>query len=148
MIRKILLSPWVAILTLILLVLVRIHDPSFVESVRLRYFDTLISSKQPVDNNIFTVNIDESTLDKYGQWPLPRNEYAKIIEDLYKKNAGLVVFNVLMPDVDRTGQDARLAKTLESFPVVLSNIPSDKSKNEPKVPGTAILGPEHMDMIV
>ena len=96
MIKKIILSPWTALLTLVLILSVRIADPSFVESVRLRYFDTLITNKAPTENNIYTVNIDEATLDKYGQWPLPRNEYAKIIEDLYKRNAGLVVFNVLM----------------------------------------------------
>ena len=101
MFKKIILSSWTAILTLLIVLSVRTVDPSFVESVRLRYFDTLITNKAPTENNIYTVNIDEETLTKYGQWPLPRGEYAKIIEDLYKRNAGLVVFNVLMPDNDR-----------------------------------------------
>ena len=69
--KKILLSPWTALLTLVLVMCIRIADPTFVESVRLRYFDTLITSKAPTDNNIYTVNIDEASLNKYGQWPLP-----------------------------------------------------------------------------
>jgi adenylate cyclase len=96
MMKKILLSPWTALLTLALVVGIRIADPAFIESVRLRYFDTLITAKAPTENNIYTVNIDEPTLDKYGQWPLPRAEYSKIIKDLYDRNAGLVVLNVLM----------------------------------------------------
>jgi adenylate cyclase len=103
MMKKILLSPWTALLTLALVVGIRIADPAFIESVRLRYFDTLITAKAPTENNIYTVNIDEPTLDKYGQWPLPRAEYAKIIKDLYDRNAGLVVLNVLMAEPDRTG---------------------------------------------
>ena len=82
-IKKLLVSPWTALLTLALILSIRIADPVFVESVRLRYFDTLITNKAPTENNIYTVNIDESALDKYGQWPLPRAEYAHIIEDLY-----------------------------------------------------------------
>jgi adenylate cyclase len=148
MFKKIILSPWTAILTLIIVLSIRIADPSFVESVRLRYFDTLITSKAPTENNIYTVNVDEATLDKYGQWPLPRGEYAKIIEDLYKRNAGLVVFNVLMPDSDRSGQDSKLAHTMKQYPVVLPNVPSDKTKNIPRNPGAAVLAPEHLDKIV
>ena len=148
MIKKILLSPWTALLTLALVVGIRIADPTFVESVRLRYFDTLITAKAPTANNIYTVNIDEAALDKYGQWPLPRAEYAKIIKDLYDRNAGLVVLNVIMAESDRTGGDAVLANTLKQYPVVLGSVPSQKTKNTPRNPGSAVLGPEHLDQII
>ena len=146
--KKILTSPWTALLTLALILSIRIADPVFVESVRLRYFDTLITAKEPTFNNIVTVNIDEPTLDKYGQWPLPRAEYAKIIKDLYDRGAGLVVLNVIMAEPDRTGGDAVLATTLKQYPVVLPSAPSQKTKNTPRAPGSAVLGPEWLDQIV
>ena len=148
MIKKILTSPWTALLTLALILSIRIADPSFVESVRLRYFDTLITQKAPTANNIYTVNIDEAALDKYGQWPLPRTEYAKIIKDLYDRNAGLVVLNVIMAEPDRTGGDAVLANALKNYPVVLGSVPAQKTKNLPRNPGSAVLGPEHLDQII
>ena len=148
MLKKILLSPWTALLTLALVVGIRIADPSFVESVRLRYFDTLIISKAPTANNIVTVNIDEASLDKYGQWPLPRAEYAKIIKDLYARHAGLVVLNVIMAEPDRSGGDGILSSSLKAYPVILPNIPAQKTKNTPRVPGSAVLGPEFLDQIV
>ena len=148
MFKKLLLSPWTALLTLALVVGIRIADPTFVESVRLRYFDTLITSKSPTDNNIYTVNIDEASLDKYGQWPLPRVNYAEIIEDLYHRNAGLVVLNVIMAERDRTGGDRDLAAALKHYPVILPSVPSNKTKNTPRVPGSAVLGPEWLDQIV
>jgi adenylate cyclase len=148
MLKKILLSPWTALATLTLVLCVRIVDPSFVESVRLRYFDTLITSKAPTENNIYTVNIDEASLDKYGQWPLPRDEYAKIVQNLYQRGAGLVVLNVLMAEPDRSGGDAVLANTLKQYPVVLPSVPSAKTKNTPKQPGSAVIGAEHLGQVV
>jgi adenylate cyclase len=148
MIKKILLSPWTAVITLALVVGIRIADPTFVESVRLRYFDTLITSKAPTENNIYTVNIDEASLDKYGQWPLPRVNYAEIVEDLYHRGAGLVVLNVLMAESDRTGGDRDFAAALKHYPVVLPSIPSAKTKNTPRVPGSAVIGSDYLDQIV
>jgi len=141
-------SPWTAIITLILILTVRMADPAFVESVRLRYFDTLITGKTATQNNIYTVNIDEKSLEQYGQWPFPRDVYGRIIQDLYDRGAGLVVFNVLMPEPDRSGKDATLAETMKKHPVVLSNVPAQQTKNEPRVPGSAVLGPEHLNTIV
>jgi adenylate cyclase len=146
--KKILTSPWTALLTLALVVGIRIADPTFVESVRLRYFDTLITSKEVTVNNIVTVDIDERSLDNYGQWPLPRAEYSRIVRDLYSRGAGLVVLNVLMPEPDRSGGDSALGQTLKEFPVVLGSVPSQKTKNTPRVPGSAVLGPEFLDQIV
>ena len=141
-------NPWTAIITLVLILTIRVYDPKFVESVRLRYFDTLITSKTSTQNNIYTVNIDEKSLEQYGQWPFPRDVYGNIIKDLYKRKAGLVVFNVLMPEPDRNGKDAVLAEVMKNHPVVLSNVPAQQTKNEPRVPGSAVLGPEHLNTIV
>ena len=147
MLKKILTSPWTALLTLALILSIRIADPVFVENIRLGYFDQLITSKAPTDNNIYTVNIDEDTITKYGQYPFPRDVYAKIIQDLYSRNAGLVVFNVLLSEDDRFGKDKVLADTLSRFPVILPNTPENKNKNTPRKPSTAVIGAEHSHVI-
>jgi adenylate cyclase len=130
MLKKILLSPWTALLTLTIILGIRFIDPSFVESVRLRYFDQLVLSQPTKDIPVHTVNIDELSLDKYGQFPFPRATYGKIIQDIYDRNAGLVVFNVLMPEADRFNQDAQLAQVLSNFPTILPEVASTKSKNK------------------
>jgi adenylate cyclase len=127
--KKILLSPWLAIITLLLILTVRYFDPSFVQSIRLRYFDQLITSQPQKQIPVHVVNIDESALDKYGQFPFPRNIYANIIEDLYQRDAGLVVWGVLLPEADRFGGDAKLAATMNKYPVVLPQLGSERSKN-------------------
>ena len=148
MLKKILLSPWTALLTLVLLVSVRVADPAFVESVRLRYFDTLITSQPSKPLNIFTANIDEAALDRYGQWPLNRAVYADLVRDLYARGAGLVVLNVMMSETDRQGGDAKLAELLGELPVVLISVPANATKNEPRNPGSAVLNPEYLDRII
>ena len=146
--KRILLSPWTALITLLLVVAIKLSNPTFVESVKLRYFDTLITNKAPTANNIITVNIDEATLDKYGQWPFKRDVYAVIIEDLYKHKAGLVVWNIMMPEADRMGGDSILANTMKNYPILLSNVPSIKGKNTPKNPGAAVINAKYMDTII
>jgi adenylate cyclase len=146
--KKILLSPWTALLTLVLIVGIRIADPSFVESVRLRYFDTLVTSQPAKDVPVYTVNIDEATLDKLGQFPFPRDMYADIIKDLYKRDAGLVVFNVLMPEKDRFGKDAVLGETFKKYPVVLPSLGSERQKNTNHGTPAQVVGMDPAGLVV
>jgi adenylate cyclase len=140
---KKLLSPWLALFTLLLCLFIRISDPAFVESIRLRYFDTLITSKQiNTSEQIHVVNIDDKTVEERGQFPFPRGQYAEIIRDLYSRNAGLVVFNIFMPDSDRFGEDVKLASQLKEIPVVLPQVGSsdEKQKVVPFRPGVSVIG--------
>lgn len=148
MIKKILTSPWTALITLALIVSIRIADPTFVESIRLRYFDTLVTSKAPEPIGVSVVNIDEKALEKYGQFPFSRDVYGAIIRDLYRRNAGLVVFNVLTPDRDRMGQDQAYIQTLRQFPTILPNVGSTTTRNQPRPPGSAVIGPYGLDAFV
>ena len=141
MLKKILTSPWTALLTLALVVGIRVADPSFIESVRLRYFDTLVTSKPAEVIGVSVVNIDEKALEKYGQFPFSRDIYGKIIADLYRRNAGLVVFNVLTPDRDRLGRDADYIAALRQYPTILPSVGSTQQRNQPRVPGSAVIGP-------
>jgi hypothetical protein len=68
MLKKILTSPWTALITLALVVGLRVADPAFVESVRLRYFDTLITSKPTEVIGVSVVNIDEKALEQHRQF--------------------------------------------------------------------------------
>ena len=148
MFKKILTNPWTALLTLALVLSIRIADPAFVESVRLRYFDTLVTSKLTEVIGVSVVNIDEKALERYGQFPFSRDIYGSIIRDLYRRNAGLVVFNILTPDRDRMGQDTAYIQALRQYPTILPNIGSQSSRNTAKVPGSVVIGPYGLDAFV
>jgi adenylate cyclase len=146
--KKILLSPWTALVTLALVVGVRFADPAFVESVRLRYFDQLVTSQPAKDVPVHTVNIDEAALNKYGQFPFSRDIYAEIIRDLYKREAGLVVFNILLAEKDRFGKDAVLAATMEKYPVILPILGSQANKNTAHGSPAAVIGLDPEGLVV
>lgn len=123
------LNPILASLILILVIGLRISDPSFVASIRLRYYDSLINSLPAITSeNVVIANIDEDAIEQYGQWPFPRNVVSDIIENLYQHGAGLVVWNTIMSEEDRFGYDQTLSNTLKQYPVILSNAPLDKKQ--------------------
>jgi adenylate cyclase len=144
---KKLLSPWMALVTLVLLLAIRVADPTFVESVRLRYFDQLITSKETTTSQqVHVVNIDDAYIRQKGQFPFPRGQYAKLVADLYNAGAGLVVFNIYMPESDRFGQDTQLAQLMKEVPVVLPHTATtDNIKNTypPFRPGVSVIGGEN-----
>ena len=141
---KKLLSPWMALATLVLLIIIRLADPSFVESIRLRYFDQLLTTEEPtVSKQVHVVNIDDGYIKQKGQFPFPRGEYSKIIDDLYSRHAGVVVFNIYMPDADRFGGDPQLAETLKKYNVVLPQTATSEIYNDkylPFRPGVSVIG--------
>ena len=142
--KKIIFSPIWSIIVLGILAWVMYSNPPFLESLKLRYFDTLIVNQQAVENNIYTVNIDESSLEEYGQWPWPRGDYGSLIEELYARGAGLVVFNVLMSETDRQGEDIDLALTMSQLPVIITMLGADENKNEPINPGATIVNSDYL----
>jgi len=148
MLKRILTSTWTALVTLALVTALRVGDPSFVESVRLRYFDTLVTSKPAETIGVSVVNIDEKALERYGQFPFSRDVYANIIRDLYSRNAGLVVFNVLTPDKDRMGRDQDYIQVLRQYPTVLPSVGSTATRNTPRAPGSAVIGSFNQEAFV
>jgi adenylate cyclase len=115
-----LLSPWVALLTFALLFAVKLSNPYLVDSSRLKFYDYLMIGSPVQSEQLVVANIGEKALEKYGQWPFNRQVHAQIIQDLYNNGAGGVGTTVMFPDADRFQGDAKLAKALTQYPVVLS----------------------------
>lgn len=141
-IRAVLLSPWIALLTFGLLLSVKVADPTFIESIKLKFYDQLMIQKPIKSDQIILANISEKTLEKYGQYPFPREVYSKIISDLYASNAGVVGNTILFPEKDRLNTDESLSKTLEKYPVVLSQTVADckRSNSNTRRTGVAVVG--------
>ena len=145
--KKILLSPIWSILLLGLFAWLHTINPSFIESLRLRYFDQLIVNQEVVQNNIYSVNIDEDAITEYGQWPFPRHVYSEFIIDLYNRGAGLVVLNILMSEPDRSGGDEDLAITMQQVPIILTMLGAEENKNEAINPGASIINSDYISLI-
>ena len=122
---KSLLSPWLVLITFALLLVVKLQDPFLVEATRLKFYDYIMLDKSKQSEQIVVLNLGEKSIEKYGQWPFPREVYSKILDDVYGRGAALVGSTILMPEPDRMGTDRVLADTLTKYPVVLSQTVSD-----------------------
>jgi len=118
--KKIFLSPWLALFTFAILFAFKIQDPYLVEATRLKFYDYIMIDKAKQSEQIVVVNIGEKAIEKYGQWPFPREVYAEMVGNIYGAGAALVGSTVLMPDPDRMGTDSVLSDSLKKYPVVLS----------------------------
>jgi adenylate cyclase len=119
-IKKILLSPWLALFTFALLLTFKLQDPYLVEATRLKFYDYIMLDKAKQSEQIVVINLGEKSIEKYGQWPFPREVHAKILDEIYSRRAALVGSTVLMLEPDRMGTDGVLASSLNKYPVVLS----------------------------
>jgi adenylate cyclase len=137
---KRLLSPWWALITLGFLAYTFLQQPAFIESIKLRYFDSLIVNQEPVQTNIVVAEIDDTALQQYGQYPFPRNLYAEIIQNIADRGASTIVFNIMMPEADRFGQDDALAETLAKNDVVVPMRPDFVLVNPPLGPKVNVVG--------
>ena len=70
-----------AFITLFFLTYLGLQDPGFKETLRLKSFDYLLSNEEVTPSQDITIiTIDEQSIEKYGQWPWPRN----VLSDLIK----------------------------------------------------------------
>jgi len=131
---KYLTSIWTTILIGITLLGVRISDPQLLEQFRLSIFDQYIQSI-PVEqsNDIVLINISESSLEAYGQYPWPRQNHAAVISDLRNSNAGMIGFTIMFPEDDRFGGDDIFASWIKNNGVILSQ-DADSNGRSSKAP--------------
>ena len=79
------------LLTLGVLVGLKIWSPYLVENIKWSYFDVLHQQKESqLIEDIVLVDIDEKSLDKYGQYPWPRNIYSDIMLENHHTNLSLI----------------------------------------------------------
>jgi len=101
------------LLLLLVLVTVRAVDPAPLRYLRARTFD-LYQALQPREigaRPVVIVDIDDTSLNALGQWPWPRTMLADIVTRLFEYGVGLVAFDIVFPEPDRTSP-AFLARRL------------------------------------
>ena len=110
------------------------------EIFKLKVFDALVEKHKP--SEYFTIiNIDESTIQAEGGWPLPRSRIAEITEEIFANGAIGVGWVLSFVDKDRfeNGGDDYLFKKLSSYPTVVATFSFD-NQIYPSPEGTVFLG--------
>jgi len=106
----------------------RIINPAAVEEVGLRGFDLEqnIAPRKYQPLGVRVVAIDETSLEKYGQWPWPRTLLAQLVDKIAKGEPSVLGVDIIFSEPDRFSPDAlvheipaippEVARELEALP--------------------------------
>ena len=129
------------IVTVLLLVSIQIQDPTITEIARLKQFDLLQQTDKPVmSSDVAIVEIDEASIEKYGQWPWKRTVLADLIVNLRLSGANVIVLPILFSEEDRLLGDHDLAYTIKDNGVIIAQVGSNQVNKNGVERGVAKIG--------
>ena len=115
---------------LLLLISLKILNPSFIKSVSYLSFDLyqkVFAEKK--DSEVVIIDIDENSLGKFGQFPWNRLVFAKILDQLNKSNPKAIGFDIFFTEKDRQSPEA-IMKSYNLIPSDIAEIEKLKSPDE------------------
>ena len=139
---KKLLTHWTtAFITLFVLTYIGLQDPWVKEVLRLKSFDYLLANEEvSPSKDITIITIDEEAIEKYGQWPWPRNVIADLIVELRQAQTGIIVMPILFSEQDRFGHDEYFCDVL-GYGTVIAQVGTTQKNTSNAVPrGVAKIG--------
>ena len=139
---KKLLTHWTtAFITLFVLTYIGLQDPWVKEVLRLKSFDYLLANEEKSPSKDITIiTIDEEAIEKYGQWPWPRDVLADLIVNLRQAETGIIVMPILFTEPDRFGGDWEFCNVLEYGTVIAQVGTTQKRTSNPVSRGVAKIG--------
>lgn len=157
MLKKVLyLVSLILILGLLFLGFQKTNLSSFINIVESRTFDLrqtvmINANSKQVNKDIVIIAIDDASyeyiLDNYGEWPLPRDIYANLIEYLEAQNPKIVAFDLMFVKSlkSKPHADEALINTMKKYKNVYTAMNFDNQSEELRKP---IKLPEHLTIDV
>jgi len=146
MLKKILYSLWIiAFVMLAVYTAKSTNFNNFLDAVENKTFDLrqnmIINSgyKKP-KKDIIIIAIDDASyeyiLDKYGEWPLPRDVYAKVIDYLEAQNPNSIAFDLMFVKSIKSSSDAdaALAESFKKYNNIYTAMNMDNQSVELRLP--------------
>ena len=118
---------------------------SFVDTVENRTFDLRQSilineGAKKASEDIVIVAIDDATyeyiLDNYGEWPLPRDTYAKVINYLEQQSPRSIVFDLMFVKSIKSsnGADEMLINSFQKYNNIFTSMNFDNQSEDLRIP--------------
>ena len=132
----------------VLLFVVSLLNPTLTDFLNNRVYDILLSAGKGEPSPVpIIVDIDEKSLQQYGQWPWPRYRIAILLDKLKGLGAQTIGFDMMFAEDDRTSIDVIRKELLRDFGVDLGfgEVPhhlrdSDKRLADALSRGRVVLG--------
>ena len=115
----------------ILLAFVPLLDPmGLFSDLRLRSFDTFqafFPRERLANDPVIIVDIDDKSLNLYGQWPWPRNKVSQLVDQTILSAA--TGFDIVFAEADRTGAN-QLRKIYDDNPTLVEALSQTQDHDE------------------
>ena len=113
---------------LIILIAIKILNPSFVKSISYLSFDVyqkIFVEKK--DSEVIIIDIDEKSLGKFGQFPWNRSIFAKILDQLNTSSPKVIGFDIFFTEKDKQSPGA----IIKSYNLISSDVLKIQSLKDP-----------------
>ena len=116
---------------LILLIALKIANPSFVRSISNLSFDLYqkVFTLNKTESDVIIIDIDEKSLGKFGQFPWSRSVFAKILENVNVSNPKAVGFDIFFTEKDKQSPE-EIIKSYNLIPTDVSELQKLKGHDE------------------
>ena len=110
---------------------VQLWDPPPLQVARLKTFDFYQRAHPREDKPypVIIVDIDEESLDAYGQWPWPRTLFAKLIKTLMDGGVASIGFDIVFAEPDRSSPE-NFVKTVDVMDESTRRLIEDLPRND------------------
>ena len=118
------------IIILTLLITLKVINPSFIKSVSYLSFDLyqkIFAEKK--DTEVVIIDIDESSLGKFGQFPWSRSVFAKILDQLNTSNPKAIGFDIFFTEKDKQSPE-EIIKSYDLIPTDISALQKLKGHDD------------------
>ena len=132
------MKKWISLISIPILCLPLLFNFQALEVLKLKVFDALVQTPDPTGYFV-TLDITEEDVAEAGGWPFPRQDLARIHNELMDAGAMGVGWVVAFPQEDRFGGDEEFRAALLGTPSVLAMFESNSGSMPPTV-GTVVLG--------
>jgi len=116
---------------LIILIGLKIINPSFIKSISYLSFDLYqkVFPLEKRDTDVTIIDIDEKSLGKFGQFPWSRSVFAKIIENVNLANPKAIGFDIFFSEKDKQSPE-EIIKAYNLIPADVSELQDLKGHDE------------------
>ena len=78
--------------------------PDFVDTLQFKLTDAIVADAPDtgITDRVVVVNIDEPSLEAWGQWPWPRSRLARLLDGIAGMGARSIALDFIMAEPDRT----------------------------------------------
>ena len=108
------------LILLLILISLKVINPSLIKSISYLSFDLYqkVFVEKKSDSDVVIIDIDETSLGKFGQFPWSRSVFAKIIDQVETSNPKVIGFDIFFTEKDKQSPE----EIIKSYGLIPSDI--------------------------